>query len=70
MKFIYSNSVKTHPGLNLDISDKLVKVLREGIVILSLLVSIKRLYIRKSKMLENWQNLENLLNDAINDRQN
>lgn len=53
-EIIYSNSMKTSPGLNLDIRDELVKVFREVVVSLSLLVTIKRLilYILKLKVLE------------------
>ena len=53
-EIVYSKSMKTRPGLNLDISDELVKVFREVVVRLSLLVTIKRLilYILKLKVLE------------------
>lgn len=53
-EIIDSNSKKTSPGLNLDVSDELVKVFREVVVRLTLLVITKRLilYTLKLKVLE------------------
>lgn len=52
--------MKTSPGLNLDVSDELVKVFREVVVRLSLLVIIKRLilYTLKLKVLETGKTWE------------